>query len=87
MISSKTYHCPLFPKVQQVLGEIEDPILHFAVHIAFVCSLRVGEVAGISCASIDFRHRSLWITQIVQRVSDKALQELPKEEIIKVLPK
>lgn len=75
------------PKVQQVLSEIKDPILHLAVHIAFVCSLRAGEVAGIECASIDFHDRSLWITQIVQRVSDKALQELPKEEIIKVFPK
>ena len=73
--------------VQQVLSEIKDPLLHLAVHIAFVCSLRAGEVAGIECASIDFRDRSMWITQIVQRVSDKSLRELPKEEIIKVFPK
>lgn len=73
--------------VQHVLSEIKDPLLHLAVHIAFVCSLRAGEVAGIECASIDFRDRSMWITQIVQRVSDKSLRELPKEEIIKVFPK
>lgn len=73
--------------VQQVLSAIKDPLLHLAVHIAFVCSLRAGEVAGIECASIDFRDRSMWITQIVQRVSDKSLHELPKEEIIKVFPK
>ena len=63
------------------------PLLHLAVHMAFVCSLRAGEVAGIRIDSIDFRDRSMWITQIVQRVSDKSLQELPKEEIIKVFPK
>lgn len=65
----------------------DDQILHLAVHMAFVCSLRAGEVVGIRIDTIDFRDRSMWITQIVQRVSDKSLQELPKEEIIKVFPK
>lgn len=75
-------------KISEVLSQIEDdPILHLAVHMAFVCSLRAGEVVGISIDTIDFRDRSMWITQIVQRVSDKSLQELPKEEIIKVFPK
>lgn len=75
-------------RILNVLGQIEDdPILHLAVHMAFVCSLRAGEVAGISIDTIDFHDRSMWITQIVQRVSDKSLQELPKEEIIKVFPK
>lgn len=75
-------------QVFDVLTKIEDdPLLHLAVHMAFVCSLRAGEVAGIRVDSIDFRDRSMWITQIVQRVSDKSLQELPKEEIIKVFPK
>lgn len=75
-------------QVFDVLTRIEDdPLLHLAVHMAFVCSLRAGEVAGIRIDSIDFRDRSMWITQIVQRVSDKSLQELPKEEIIKVFPK
>ena len=75
-------------QVFDALTKIEDdPLLHLAVHMAFVCSLRAGEVAGIRIDSIDFRDRSMWITQIVQRVSDKSLQELPKEEIIKVFPK
>lgn len=65
----------------------DDPILHLAVHMAFVCSLRAGEVVGINVDTINFHDRSMWITQIVQRVSDKSLQALPKEEIIKVFPK
>ncbi len=76
---------------EQVFGVLtrikDDPLLHLAVHMAFVCSLRAGEVAGIRIDSIDFHDRSMWITQIVQRVSDKSLEELPKEEIIKVFPK
>lgn len=75
-------------QVLDVLTQIEDDsLLHLAVHMAFVCSLRAGEVAGIRIDSIDFHDRSMWITQIVQRVSDKSLEELPKEEIIKVFPK
>lgn len=68
-------------------GLKEDPILHLAVHLAFVCSLRASEVSGISISSIDLNDRSLWITQIIQRVSDEALKAVPKEEIIKIFPK
>lgn len=64
-----------------------DPILHLAVHFAFVCSLRAAEVAGISISTIDFSDRSMWITQIVQRVSDEALNAVPKDEIIRIFPK
>lgn len=68
-------------------GIKSDSTLHLAVHIAFICSLRAGEVVGISASSVDFHDRSLWITQIVQRVSNESLEALPKEEIIKIFPK
>jgi len=70
-----------------LIGINEDKLLHLAVHIAFVCSLRAGETAGIDIKTIDFHDRSLWITQEVQRVSDKALHVLPMNEIIRVFPK
>jgi len=75
-------------RVFSVLSAItDDKLLHLAVHIAFVCSLRAGETAGIDARTIDFHDRSLWITQEVQRVSDKALEVLPKNEIIRIFPK
>ena len=75
-------------RVFSFLEETEDDkLLHLAVHIAFVCSLRAGETAGIDIGTIDFHDRSLWITQAVQRVSDKSLEVLPKNEIIRVIPK
>lgn len=52
-----------------------------------VCSLRAGETAGIDASKIDFRDRSFWITQEVQRVSDLSLSVIPKNEIIRVFPK
>lgn len=75
-------------RVRDVLGTIkDDPVLHLAVHLAFVCSLRAGEIVGIDWKTIDFRDGSLWITRQVQRVSDRSLGILPKNEIIRVFPK
>lgn len=65
----------------------DDPMLHLAVHIGFVCSLRAGEVAGIDINQIDLKDKSLWIKRILQRVSDESLATLPREEIIHVFPK
>jgi len=69
------------------LNVIEDKILHLAVHLAFVCSLREGETAGIEVRTIDFCDRSYWITQEVQRVSDKSLKELSHNEIFRIFLK
>ena len=75
-------------RVREVMESIkEDRILHLAVHLAFVCSLRAGEVAGIDKKTIDFRDGSLWIVHQVQRVSDRSLGVLPKNEIVRVFPK
>lgn len=65
----------------------DDELLHLAVHIAFVCSLRAGETVGIDTKTINFHDRSFWITQEVQRVSDKALSVIPENEIIRIFPK
>ena len=74
--------------VYSALSGIENnKLLHLAVHVAFVCSLRAGETAGIDINTIDTRDHSLWITQEVQRVSDEALEVLPTNEIIRVFPK
>ena len=69
------------------LVRIKDRDLHLVVHLAFVCSLRAGEVTGIDLTSIDLEDQSLWIRQEVQRISDRALQALPKNEIIYLFPK
>ena len=65
----------------------DDPLLHLAVHLAFVCSLRAAEVVGIDVNSVDPKDHSLWITQIVERASDESLKELTEEKIIQVFPK
>ncbi len=69
------------------VGMEDDKLLHLAVHLAFVCSLRAGETAGIDARKIDFHDRSFWVTQEVQRVSDTALSVIPRNEIIWIFPK
>ena len=69
------------------LVQIKDKSLHLVVHLAFICSLRAGEIAGIDLASIDLDDKSLWIRQEVQRISDRALNGLPKNEIVHLFPK
>ena len=69
------------------LARIKDRDLHLIVHLAFVCSLRAGEIAGIDLTSIDLEDQSLWIRQEVQRVSARALDVMPKNEINHVFPK
>jgi len=69
------------------VGIEEDQVLHLAVHIAFICSLRAGEVAGISVDKIDFYDRSMIIDRQLQRVSDESLAVLPANEVIHVFPK
>lgn len=75
-------------KVKKVLDSIQDDKqLHLAVHLAFVCSLRAGETAGIDVNTIDAADHSFWVTRQIQRVSDAALAQIPQEEIFRVFPK
>lgn len=74
--------------IMEALDKIkDDPLLHLAVHIAFVCSLRAAEVVGLDANSVNPEDNSIWITQIVERVSDNSLRELPKERIVQIFPK
>ena len=75
-------------RIMELMDKIpQDSLLHLEVHLAFICSLRAGEVVGIETSSVNFGDKSLWITQIVERVSDEAISQLPKEDLIKVFPK
>ena len=61
--------------ISKILDQIqEDPILHLSLHLAFVCSLRAGEIVAIDIHSINLDEGSMWISQILERVSDEALK-------------
>ena len=73
--------------VKKILEDIRDPFLHLLVHLTFICSLRVGEAAGLSVENIDLLEGSVWIRQELLRVTDAALNAIPKEDIFHVFPK
>lgn len=74
--------------ISKILDQIQDdPILHLSLHLAFVCSLRAGEIVAIDIHSINLDDGSMWIFQILERVSDEALKNLSREKIAKVFPK
>lgn len=74
--------------ISKILDQIqEDPILHLSLHLAFVCSLRAGEIVAIDIHSINLDDGSMWIFQILERVSDEALKNFSREKIAKVFPK
>ena len=61
--------------ISKILDQIQDdPILHLSLHLAFVCSLRAGEIVAIDIQSINLDEGSMWISQILERVSDEALK-------------
>ena len=75
-------------RIMELLDNMkDDPVTHLAVHLGFVCSLRAGEVAGLDINSINLDDSSFWVTQILERVSDDSLDQLPKEKIVRIIPK
>jgi len=72
--------------VLQALNEIpKHSLLHLAVHLSFVCSLRIGEILGITLDCIDLSNNRILIDKAIQRISKNAFDELPNNNISKVL--
>lgn len=68
------------------LEHIQNPSLHLAVHLAFVCSLRIGEILAITLDDINLEARCISITKTLQRVDKKALELLPHRSVFKIYP-
>lgn len=74
-------------QVQHALEKINDPVLHLAVHLAFMCNMRPGEVVGTDAEGIDLANKYFQISQALQRVETEALEELAQDDIIRIFPK
>ncbi len=71
----------------------DDPILSLALNLAFSCSLRIGEMLGltwdcvdISPHSIENKNASIYINKELQRVTREALEELSDKGVLKKFP-
>lgn len=62
-------------------GITDHPMLHLAVHLAFVCSLRIGELLAITVADIDFDDGSILIEKTLQRMKLDTIQHLPNDSL------
>lgn len=71
----------------------DDERLALAINLAFSCSLRLGEIMGLTwdCITIDEQsikehNASLFVEKELQRVSKNALDKLENKDVLKVFP-
>ena len=73
-------------EIHFAMTEINNPILHLAVHIALQCSLRVGEIMAIQVGDIDIDKMQIVINKSMQRVNIADIEHASAEEIYLVYP-
>ena len=71
----------------------DDDRLALAINLAFSCSLRIGELMGLTwdCVDIDEesiknKNASIYIDKQLQRVSKNSLEKLDNKDVVKVFP-
>jgi len=72
--------------IRMALNDIEQPLLHLAVHLTFIGSLRLGEALELTWDNVDFDHNLIRIRQTLQRVQKDSLAEIPRDSLIKEFP-
>ena len=79
--------------IMKALNECEDSRLYIAMNLSFACSLRVGEVLGLTWDNVhitdeDIANDDAWIyvDKELERVSKRALSVLGEKGVIKVFP-
>lgn len=72
----------------------DDDILSLAINLAFSCSLRMGELLGLTWDCIDITEKSIeennasiFVNKELQRVNKDALEALDNKDIIKIFPR
>lgn len=71
----------------------EDPKLKLAINLSFACSLRIGELLGLTWSCIDISPESIengtayvYVNKELQRVERSALKKLDKKDVIFEFP-
>ena len=77
-------------EMRAALDSMEDPILHLAVHLTLVGTLREGEIVGLTPEDLDFDAAdgigTFRINKSMQRVRKEALNQVDDGCIIKIFP-
>ena len=94
---------PKIPKVKRkvwsiqtfrkALSVVDDDLLLICMHLAFSCSMRIGEIAGLTWddviideEAISNNNARVIINKELSRVSASAMQKLKDKDIIKIFP-
>ena len=79
--------------LQKALEACDDDILRLAINLAFSCSLRMGELLGltwdcidISPTSIELGQASIFVEKELQRVNREAMADLDGKDIMFKFP-
>ena len=79
--------------IRQALDKCEDSKLYIAMNLSFACSLRVGEILGltwnnvhISDEDISAENAYVYIDKELARVSKRAIEKLKEKEILFIFP-
>lgn len=77
----------------KALEACDDEVLKLAINLAFSCSLRIGELLGLTWDCIDISpvsiatgHASIYVEKELQRVSRDVMEELSGKDIIRKFP-
>src|SRR5699024_11362658 len=77
----------------KALDVCDDDILSLALNLAFSCSLRMGEMLGLTWDCVDISEEAIvesrafiYVDKEVQRVDKAAIQELRGKDVILVCP-
>ena len=79
--------------LRKAMAACDDPILSLALNLAFSCSLRIGEMLGLTWDCIDIAPQSIengsayiFVNKELQRVTRGALDDLSDKGVIKKFP-
>ena len=79
--------------IRKALDECTDSRLYIAMNLAFACSLRMGEILGLTWKNVHVEDEDIarddayvFIDKELQRASVKAIQVLDKKDVIRVFP-
>lgn len=81
-------------QIFQAIEVCEEPRMKLALNLAFSCSLRIGEMLGLTWDCVDIKPEkikegtaSIYVNKELQRVEDETLKKLKNKDVIMQFPK
>ena len=72
--------------IKTILSEKDKNLIELFIHIAYIGSLRIGEAMGIEIKNIDFKNKTLFIENTLERIKLSALEKTNYRGVNKIFP-